>query len=137
VMTPHLLSSDYPKLESVHFRCLRLIVKDIRQRIPRDWVTASTQRLPPRQWGKFAASSLAIKICQTKAPAKLYADIFNNTYTINRKEGRLFGYDSSKTTQGIAMTKNWTSSTLGAIKSPWTDTELSNDPIHSLLKRTF
>jgi len=90
-------------------------------------------RSSDRQWDKFAASSLAIKIWQTKVPEKIYVDIFKNTYTLNRKEGRLFGFDSSKTAQGRAMTKNWIGSTLG----PWTDTEMSNDQIRRLIKRSF
>jgi len=112
-------------------------VNDNRQRISREWVTTATQRLPPRQWGKFAAASLAIKIRQSEVPVNVHANIFKNTYTLNRKQGRLFGYDSSKTVQGRAMTKNWIGTTLGNIKSPWIDVVLSNDQIRRLLKRTF
>jgi len=65
-----------------------------RQWISREWVTATTQRVPPRQWGKFAAASLAIKIRQSEVPVNVHANIFNNTFTQNRKQGRLFGYDS-------------------------------------------
>lgn len=136
-LTLHLLTQDYRKLESIHFRCLRLIVKDFRQRIPREWVTTATQRLPPRQWENFVASSLAIKIRQTCVPEKIYGNIFKNTYTLSRKEGRLFGYDSSKTVQGRAMSKYWIGSILGTIKTPRTDSNMSNDQICRLLKRTF
>jgi len=114
------------------FKTLRLIVNDQ----SRDWVTAVTQRLPPRQWGKFAAASWAIKIWQSKVPEKVYGNIFENTYTLSRKHGCLFEFDSSKTAQGRAMTKNWIGSTLGSIKSSWTDLDLSNDQIRRLLKRT-
>jgi len=136
-LTPHLQTKEFKKLESLHYRCLRLIVNDRRQRIPREWLTAATQRLPPRQWGKFAASSLAIKIRQNKAPVNIYSTIFTNTYSITRKQGRLFGFDSSKTMQGRAITRNWIGTTLGAIKSPWTGDILSNDQIRRLLKKTF
>jgi len=70
------MSSEIRKIESIHYRCLRLIIKDYRQRVPRKWVTASTQRLPPKQWGKFAAASLDMKICQTGVPERIYEDMF-------------------------------------------------------------
>jgi len=136
-LTPHLLVKEYRRLESIHYRCLRLIVNDRRKRIPREWLTASTQRLPPRQWGKFAASSLAIKVRQAEVPVRMYTSMFQNTYTLSRKPGRLFGYDSSKTSQGRAATKNWIGTALGNIKTPWTNTLLSNDQIRRLLKKTF
>jgi len=43
---------------SIHFRSLCLIIKDYKQRVPREWVTASSQRILPSRWWKFAAVSL-------------------------------------------------------------------------------
>jgi len=63
--------------------------------------------------------------------------VFKNTYSLARKPGRLFGFDSSKTLQGRGQTKNWIGNTLGDIKSSWTNDDLSNDQIRRLLKRTF
>jgi len=91
----------------------------------------------PKQWGKFAAASLAMKICQTGVPERIYEDMFTNTYLLKRKPGRLFGFDSSKTALGRAISRNWIGSTLGNIKSAWTDSHLSNYQIRRLLKKTF
>jgi len=88
------------RLESVHYRCLRIIMKDYKQRISSEWIDAATQRLPPKKWSRFAAASLAIKIRQSQLPQRLHEDIFRNTYVVSRKPGRLFGYDSSKTMVG-------------------------------------
>jgi len=50
-------------VDSIHYRSLRLIIKDYKQRVPREWVSASTQRLPPGEWAaKFSAVSLAMKV---------------------------------------------------------------------------
>jgi len=135
-LTPHLLRPDLRRIESVHYKCLRLIVKDYRQRISREWIDAATQRLPPKLLGKFATASLAIKIRQAKAPLGLYEEIFKNTYAETRKPGRLFGFDSSRVSVGRSMTKNWIGQTLGHIKTAWTESHLSNDQIRRLLKRT-
>jgi len=136
-LSPHLQGADLRRLESVHYRCLRLIVKDYKQRIKREWIDAATQRLQPRVWGKFAATLLAIKIWQTQMPHRVYEEIFKNTYTIARKPGLLFGYDNSKSRSGRQITKNWLGQALGQIKYPWTDSTLSNDQIRRLLKKTF
>jgi len=80
---------------------------------------------------------LAIKIRQSEVPTNIHFCIFKNTYTLSRKPGRLFGFDSSKISQGRASTKNWIGIMLGNIKSSWTNAMLSNDQIRRLLKKTF
>jgi len=67
--------------------------------------------------------SLIMKIRRTQLPVMVNNDLFKNTYTLARKPGRLFGYDSSKTFSGRGQTKNWIVSALGDIKSSWTDIE--------------
>jgi len=61
----------------------------------------------PSQWSRFAAVSLIMKIRRTQLPVMVYNDVFKKTYTLARKPGRLFGYDSLKTLSGCAQTKNW------------------------------
>jgi len=131
------MSPERKAIESVHYRSLRIIIKDCKQRVPREWVTASTQRLPPSSWAKFAAVSLLMKVRQNKLPARIFETVLENTYTISRKPGRLFGYDSSKTRQGRALTKNWIGKALGDIRTPWMESDLNNDQIRRLLKKTF
>jgi len=48
-----------------------------------------------------------------------------------------FGYDNSNTVIGRAMTRNWIGQAFGHIQSSWTDTNLSNDQIRRMLKKTF
>lgn len=136
-LTPSFLGDRLRRLESIHYRCLRVIVKDYKQRIPREWIDAATQRLPPKIWCRFAAASLAIKVRQSREPRYLCDNFFQNTYAEARKPGRLFGFDSSRGMVGRSQTKNWIGQTLGLIKTPWTSSDLSNDQIRGLLKRTF
>jgi len=118
--------------KALNYRCLRIIVKDFRQ-----WIDAATQRLPPTLWWKFTAASLAIKNRQSNQPQRLYEDIFKNTYKITRKPGKFFGYDNSNSLIGRSMTRNLIGQTLAQIQGSWTDTNLSNDQIRRMLKKTF
>jgi len=136
-LMPALLGDRLRRIESIHYRCLRIIVKDYKQRISREWIDAATQRLPPKQWSRFAASSLAIKVKQNQTPQYLKDEIFKNTYTVARKPGRLFGFDDSKSMIGRSLTRNWIGQSLGQIQASWTNMNLNNDQIRRMLKRTF
>jgi len=131
------MASDQHGLESIHYRCLRIIVKYFRQRFGREWIDDAAQRLPPLYGGKFAPASLAIKIRQSSQPQRLYEDSFKNTCKITRKPGRHFGYDNSNSLIDRSMTRDWIGQTLGQIQGSWTDTNLSNDQIWRMLKKTF
>jgi len=100
-------------------------------------VSASTQRLQPGLWAKFAAASLIMKVRSTQLPLKVFNEVFKNTYTLERKSGRLFGFDSSRTLPGRAQTKNWIGTALGDIKVSLTELDLNSDQIRRLLKKTF
>jgi len=128
-LTPALMATERKMIESIHYRSLRLIIKDYKQRIPREWVSASTQRLPPALWSKFAAALLIMKVRSTQLPKRVFQEVFKNTYRLERKPGRLFEFDSSRTVIGRAQTKNWIGLALGDIKVPWFESDLSNDQI--------
>lgn len=136
-LSPSIMGDRMRRLESIHYRCLRIIVKDYKQRISSEWIDAATQRLPPKKWCRFAAASTAIKIKQSQLPQRLHENIFRNTYAVARKPGRLFGYDSSKSLVGRSSTKNWIGQTPGQIQPSWTNSLMSNDQIRRMLKRTF
>jgi len=70
-LTPHLMAPELRKVDSVHFRSPRVTIKDYKQRVGRDWVSAGRGRLPPKQCRKFAASSIAIKIRQSQKAIRI------------------------------------------------------------------
>jgi len=49
-LTPSLNKKTLCSVESLHYRALRLIVRDYRQRLSRQVVTERTKRLPPLTW---------------------------------------------------------------------------------------
>jgi len=124
-------------LKSIHFKALRVIVNDYRQRMSRDVISVLTNRLPPRTWCKFACAMTLMKIWNTGAPAGIRQTAFANIYTKNRYPGMLFGYDSSASKVGRQITKNWCGSVLSEVKTPWSDRQLSKDRLRVLLKSTF
>jgi len=126
------------KLESLHFRSLRLVIRDHKQQVYREWVTASTRRIPPRSWLKFGAAILDLKTWGNNTPwANLYDSMLVNQYSKNRSPGLLFGYDPSKSTIGRAATRNWIGLAIGQIKQEWTNRPLNNDQIRVIQKKTF
>jgi len=124
-------------LESIHFKALRVIVYDYRQRMRREEISVITNRLPPRTWCKFSCATILMKIWNSGVPARLHQSAFSNTYHKSRYQGLLFGYDSSVTKVGRQITKNWCRSVLSEVKIPWTNRQLSKDRLRVLLKSAF
>jgi len=134
---PSLGRKEMNALESIHFKALRVVVKDYRQRMSRDDISAMTNRLPPRAWCKFACAMTLLKIWNSGVPVGLRKAAFANTYQQNKYQGLLFGYDSSVTKIGRQITKNWCGNVLAEVKTPWTDRQLSKDRLQVILKSTF
>jgi len=63
----------------------------------------------------------------------LVDQVFENTYTNDRHEGLLYGFDNSHTRIGRQITKNWCGAVLSQIKVPWTQNVLSHDRIRTLI----
>jgi len=136
-LTPNLNRAVLKKVESIHFRSLRVAVNDYKQRISRELLTASTQRMDPSTWGRFAACSLAMRVKLSGSPVNLCSSMFANAFTQQRKTGQLFAYDNSRSLIGRSITKNWIGKCIGRIKVPWTTQDMSKDQIRRLLKKVF
>jgi len=135
--TPTLGSNLKKTINSLHYRSLRLIIRDYRQKVSRDDVTERTKRLPPDKWSKFVLASLFMNMFATNQPSSLLQKISLNTFTQGRKPGLLYSYDRSLTRIGRQSTRNWLGQALGAISAPWTDRLLTKDTIRIMLKRAF
>jgi len=134
---PSLNRKTYCIVESMHYRALRLIIRDYRQKVSRETVTVKTKRLTPDKWARFALASLYLNMYNRKEPKTLLREASANCYTKRRKRGYIYSYDSSKTKIGKQMTKNWIGSALGEITNPWCDQSLSKDSVRVLLKKSF
>jgi len=63
--------------------------------------------------------------------------LFENKYTKTREQGLLFDFDNSTYKIGRQVTKNICGSVLAEVKVPWTNSDLTKDRIHLILKSTF
>jgi len=136
-LTPSLGSKNVKTVERLHFKALRLIIRDYRQRVSRNEITTRTNRLPPDKWGKFAMASMYLNMFNAKEPENLLTSVSSNIYSRTRRQGLLFAYDASKTRIGRQSTRNWIGQTLCDIKIPWCNQSLSKDSIRLLLKKTY
>lgn len=136
-LTPAVSKQTIKEVEKLHFKSLRIVTRDYRQRTSREEITRATQRLPPRLWLRFAAATTLMKIWFNNRPAKLRQNVFENTFVKRRQDGLLFGFDNSTHKIGKQVTKNWCGSVLSEVKIPWTNAVLSNDRLRTVLKSTF
>jgi len=136
-LTPSLTKSQLRRVERLHYKSVRLVVKDYRRKMSRPDIDKKTGRLPPSLWAKFSLSKLFINMRINQHPRQLLADSSKNLYVKSRQPGLLFGYDDSNTKIGGQQTCNWIGKCLENIVEPWTDKFLSDDSIRVLLKRAF
>lgn len=134
-LTPGLRKSELKIVESLHYRCVRLVVKDYRQRTSREIIDFATKRLPPLLWMEYSACNLFINSKMVNQPTKLLQELSTNLYTKRRSDGVLFGFDSSKARVARQRTSNWLGSAICKITTPWTNHILSKDQIRLLLKK--
>lgn len=136
-LTPAIGKKELAELEKIHFKALRVVVRDHRQRMSRDLISTKTNRLTPRIWCKFACASALMNIWMSGNPTTLRDTAFQNTYTNERHVGLIYGFDASNTRIGKQITKNWCGAILSQIKVPWSTSLLNKDRIRTLLKTTF
>jgi len=94
------------EVKKVHFKVLRVVILDYKQRTSRVIISRKTQRLPPNLWMRFTAASTIMKIWFTCSPERLKTMAFINTFTKSSKEGLLFGFDDSMHKVGRQTSKN-------------------------------
>jgi len=110
---------------------------DYWQRLSRDLISTRTNRLPPRQWCKFAGAFTLMNLWQNNCPVILKQEAFANTLRKTIFPGLLFGFDSSKLKIGRQQTKNLSGSVPSQVKVSWMNLLLSKDRMRVILKATF
>jgi len=136
-LTPSISKKNLGRIESMHFKSLRLILKDYRQRISREVITEKTKRLPPDKWMKYTMASVFMNMYYSKQPKRLLEDMTTNLYSKRRKEGFQYAFDTSKTKIGRKISRNWLGQTLCNINSSWSNRHLSKDAVRVLLKKSY
>jgi len=136
-LTPGLSKSRLKVVESLHYRCVRLVVKDYKQRVSRDVIDSATKRLPPLGWMNYAMCNLYINSRMSTQPKRLLESMEKNLYNKRRQPGLVFGFDNSKSCKSKQCSKNWLGDALSKITTPWSGLMLSRDQIRTMLKRHF
>jgi len=134
-LTPHIAKAELKRIESMHYRCVPITIRDFRQRVNKRVIDKVTRRLPPSLWAKYAGGGLMMNLKMQGKPINLLNSMSQNLYTKGRKEGRLYGYDNSKMNQGKQMTRNWIGQVLGTVDESWTNRIMNKDQIRIIMKK--
>ena len=123
-------------VESMHFKVLRIAIKDHKNQLSKHVVTKRCRRACPDQWGQYLSASTLIKIMRDKTPVKLYNLLEKEMYTERRKPNKgKFRYNAEGK---IGKQKfNNRLDHLLRIKDDWLEVGLSNNAIRKILKKTF
>ncbi len=87
------------KLDSMHYRMLRIIKQDYKRNIGRMDLDLKG-RARPELWSKYSTANLTIKIRRDKEPRRLHAHLRETIFYERRKENVIHFYGSSKNKGG-------------------------------------
>lgn len=124
----------WKKVESMHYRIMRVAINDFKGRRKRKVIDSLCKRATPRMWSDYISASTAIKIIRDNKPRGLADSIEKNMVTERRRDGfgRLF--DGSRRRIGLHSFANRLKH-LNEIEEPWLDPPPSDDKIRRLLKK--
>jgi len=129
-----LLKKDKRKLDTLHYRALRVAVRDWRRELPRDMLD-TLGRARPLTFANYSLGSIIINAYSTGIPERLGTFIRKNQYTRRRSSEILF-YDSSRKKVGRQSIKNRMMSIMNTMDQKWTTLQGKNN-IRRFLKKTF
>jgi len=136
-LTPSIGRKNMGTIGSLHFRALRVVLRDYRHEISCENLTRIIKRLPSDKWAKFAIASFFLNSHHRNEPTTLLRNMSRNLYNRRRRQVFLYSYDSSKSKFGKQLSRNWIGNAICDIKHPWSEKTLSKDSVRLLLKKTF
>ncbi len=128
--------SLFKRIDSFHYRVMRVACNDFKGRRKRKVIDALCKRATPRMWSSYISASTAIKIIRENSPL-LIANRINGNMTTNRRRprnGRLF--DASSRSIGKHSFSNRLLH-LNDLEEPWLYPSPSDDPLRRILKKHF
>jgi len=112
-----LLSYDCKrKLDSFYYKICRLIINDFECVVPRIEINKIVKRATPFEFSQYCTARATINAINFKTPL---SEVFNTSYNINRKPGRLFFFDNSKTKVEKNMITNRISDVFKKLEFTW------------------
>jgi len=132
---PHTKISDVRRLNSVHYKTLRVVENDWKKKKKRADLD-KLGRAKPSLWGKYATGNLVLKTIKKEYPAYLYGKLCNTQYSTRRNPGKLLFYDGSKTRLGFQSIENRIGDIFKELDFCF-DKDMSDDIIRVSLKRSL
>ncbi len=132
---PHTRKADVKKLESVHYRLLRIATRDYKMRTKRQTLD-EIGRATPTQWMHYATANLVIKIIRDENPIRLCQHLKKTLFYTRREEAVMKFYDASSNKKGFQAIGNRLTETFNQIEEP-TYLNESNDQLRLRLKKCF
>jgi hypothetical protein len=132
---PHTRKMDLRKLNSMHYKLLRISEYDWKNKIKRDELD-KIGRARPSLWGKYATISMVIKTLRDEQPKRINDHLLSTLYYERRREGFLKFYDKSRTKFGRQAVGNRITVYFEELNQKFHLTE-SNDQIRRTLKRAL
>ena len=96
---------DIRKLDSMHYRLLRIAKQDYKRKIGRAKLDEAG-RARPTKWGKYATASTVIKILRDAEPRRLQVHIMKTLYYEQRNINRIKFYNASPNCSGFQAIGN-------------------------------
>jgi len=127
--------SDIRRLNAVHFRALRIAVKDYKRRYKRTELDL-LGRARSTTWAKYQAASLVVKAITRGAPHRLSESLLLNAYTERRKPGRFKFYSKANLRIGRQAISNRSTALLNDLDFDWKH-GLTDDLLRKKLKVQF
>ncbi len=100
-----LYECDMKRIESIHYRALRVGIFDFKNQVSREIIDLNFKRITPREWSEYSISQIMIRVFTSKSPESLFTCLNSHAYFINRPQ-RLRFFDSSKTRVGFQCIEN-------------------------------
>ena len=121
------------KLNSTHYRLLRIAERDWKNKIPRSTLD-ELGRARPSLWAKYITASTVIKILRDQAPIRLHDHLVQTIYSERRNPGVWKFYDSSRVRIGKHAIGNRLKEIFDEINEPITFKE-TDGMLRTKLKR--
>lgn len=128
----HTRRMDLKKLDSAHYRMLRIIKQDYRRKIGRHELD-QIGRARPSLWSKYSTANLVIKVLRDKEPRRIFDHVSQTLYYKRRQEGVLHFFDASTNKGGYQKIGNRLRETFESLSTTFNLRE-SNDALRLKLK---
>jgi len=92
----HTKVADIRKLNSVHYKLLRIVENDWKKRKRREDLD-KIGRAKPSLWAKYSTANLVLKVMKSRQPQTLHGSLVETAYATRRNPDKIVFYDASRT----------------------------------------